>query len=135
MAPGALRARLTRGSDRPMSPDPTANGTLSTPESPAEAYRPPLVVYVVWHPKSVEGAALAGRIYGHLMRDPRQPSARGIGVPVYFRTSADPSEPPADIDFDRAHHTAVVVLVDDTMVAGWDKGWGRYVEGLWRRAP
>src|SRR5208282_1790662 len=99
-------------------------------------YRQRLVVYVVWHPDFQQGAEIARLFYDHLMRDSRQPLARGLGIPVYFRShpeSADVQRP-REVRLDEAEHTAVVVLVDDTMVLGKDDGWAAYVSGLHQRA-
>ena len=50
-------------------------------------YRQRLVVYVVWHRDFDRGTELARFFYDHLMRDSQQPIARGLGIPVYFRSS------------------------------------------------
>jgi patatin-like phospholipase/acyl hydrolase len=95
-------------------------------------YRQRLVVYVVWRPEFADGAKIASGLYDHLMRDSQEPIARGLGIPVYFRyaPAGDGSEAPIDIPIDEAEHTAVVVLVDDTMFSHRDDGWAAYVGKL-----
>jgi hypothetical protein len=98
----------------------------------AKAYRQRLVVYVVWHPEFQLGADLARRIYDHLMRDSQQPIARGLGIPVFYRSvaGAEGSDAPIEIPLDAAQHTATVVLVDDHMVLARGAGWADYLEKL-----
>ena len=98
-------------------------------------YRQRLVVYVVWHRDFDRGTELARFFYDHLMRDSQQPIARGLGIPVHFRSSpasAD-SAVPREIPLDEAEHTAVVVLIDDIMVLNKDLGWAAYISDLHQR--
>jgi SLOG cluster2/TIR domain len=99
-------------------------------------YRQRLVVYIVWHRDFAHGAEIARLFYDHLMRDSRQPLARGLGIPVYFRSHPDSADStlPREIRLDEAAHTAAVVLVDDTMVLGKDDGWAAYVGDLHKHA-
>ena len=104
---------------------------------PSSLYRTPLVVYVVWHPLFVEGAAFARDVYDQLRGDPTKPFGTKLGIPVYYRSSpAGPESPlPLDVDFDEAEETVVVVLADANMLAHADgeKGWRSYVLGLQAR--
>src|SRR4051794_40982790 len=104
------------------------------PAPSPHSYRQQLVVYVVFHPEFALGAKLAHRLYDHLTRDSTQRIARGIGIPVYFRSSpwTTGSEKPRPIPLDQAHHTVVVVLVDETMVLRRGDGWNEYLSGLHR---
>jgi hypothetical protein len=96
-------------------------------------YQPRLLIYVVWHPAFKRGLELAESIYAHFSRDPKRTNARGLGIPVFFRSAAPPgSKAPPPIAVDDARHTAIVVLVDAEMVIG--EGWDKYVEELWRQA-
>ena len=98
-------------------------------------YRQRLVVYVVWHPDFERGTEIAKFFYDNLMRDSKQPLARGLGIPVYFRSSpasAD-SAVPREIPLDEAEHTAIVVLIDDIMVLNKDLGWAAYISDLHQR--
>src|SRR4051812_33814834 len=99
----------------------------------APSYRQRLVVHVVWHPDSAVGRALAGKLYGHLSRDDQNPVARGVGVPVYYRTATAPAKLPPPIRLDDADHTAVVVLIDSNMTVAADDGWSDYVADLVRQ--
>jgi hypothetical protein len=94
-------------------------------------YRPRLVIYVVWHPGFERGRELAERIYAHFSRDPERPNARGIGIPVFFRsaTPADDQAPPS-ISIESARHTTVIALVDVEMITG-SPAWKSYVTNLW----
>src|SRR4051812_43992599 len=95
----------------------------------AGAYRQRLVVYVARHPAFEQGGEWARRLYDHLTRASQQPIARGLGIPVYFRSASEKegSEAPRPIALEKAHHTAVIALVDATMVLRRDLGWGPYL--------
>ena len=97
-------------------------------------YQPRLLLYVVWHPQFARGRELAERIYAHFARDPEKPNARGLGIPVFFRSEpAEEAATPVPIALDEARHTAVIVLVDPKMViAGVD--WSRYIAPLSQQA-
>jgi hypothetical protein len=51
-------------------------------------YRPRLLVHVVWHPK--------------FAREPEQPNARGLGIPVFFRSESAEGKTPPPIAMDEA---------------------------------
>lgn len=83
-------------------------------------YKPPLNLYVVWHPKtSLRCRELARDMYVHFSGDPEDPSARRIGIPVYFRSApADGGNAlPRPIDLSSAERCVVVLLVEHSMVA------------------
>ncbi|HAB18876.1 MAG TPA: TIR domain-containing protein [Verrucomicrobiota bacterium] len=99
----------------------------------AANYQRRLVIYVVWHPEFVRGREMAERIYKYFAREPEQPNARGLGIPVFFRSEPVAGKLPAPVVMDEAQHTAVVVLADAKMViAGND--WSGYVAPLARDA-
>ena len=93
------------------------------------SYRQRLVVYVVWHPKFEHGPKIADALCAHLNLLPTQPGGGGLGIPVLFRSHPTLGGIPGPIDFAEARNTAVVILVDDEMVAA--PGWGSYAEDLW----
>ena len=105
--------------------------------------KPPLNLYVVWHPHFSGGpdprflpfgAALADSLYRSLCLQPRRVMSPGLGIPVYFRTSeetaAKPVVPPP-IDLDRADHTVVVLLIDTKLAM--DEKWVAYARDIARR--
>ena len=87
-----------------------------------------LSVFAVWHPKSSFTRSLAENLFRDLCADPDIPARRGLGIPVWFRTSNSAGTVPREIRFGTAERTVVFVLADDTMVA--DANWRRYVEAL-----
>jgi hypothetical protein len=89
-----------------------------------------LLLYIVWHARFQPGEELARGLYAKLARDLRQPMHRGIGLPIRFLRGSRVDGVP-EIPLDRARHTAVVVLVDDEMVA--DPAWEPRLADLWRR--
>jgi hypothetical protein len=97
-------------------------------------YAPRLIVYVVWHPKFTRGEELADALYSQLSRDVRRPTSRGIGIPVYFRSTMveGNGQLPRPILLGQAQRTAVIVLVDVEMVLG--EGWDGYIAGLCKEA-
>jgi len=106
---------------------------VASQSRPSAAYLQRLIVYVAWHPDFVQGSEIAGSLYANLSRPTANPTARGMGIPVLFRSQPEQGKKlPPQIPFDECHHTAAVVLVDDAMVASDD--WTAYVEQLWRAA-
>src|SRR5215211_452829 len=97
-------------------------------------YQPRLLIYVVWHPAFERAQRFAENIYAHFSRDPERTNARGIGIPVFFRsaTGGEDKASPLPIAVDAAQHTAIIVLVDPQMVIA--DGWDKYVEDLWNQA-
>ncbi len=95
-----------------------------------KTYRPELVVYVVWHPDFAAGREFAAFVSDQLTRDSQEPLSRGLGIPVYLRTSQDSVSKPEPIPFDQARHTVVVLLVDNQMVLFREAGWEQYAGEL-----
>ncbi|MDM8555732.1 toll/interleukin-1 receptor domain-containing protein [Desulfococcaceae bacterium HSG7] len=98
-----------------------------------KTYKPRLIVYIVWHPAYKDGQEYAEFLYSLLTRNVKQPVSRGLGIPVFFRNvvSRD-TDRPLEIKLEDAQQSAVVVLVDDAMVASED-GWNTYLHNLWRQ--
>jgi hypothetical protein len=121
-----------------MSKVETAEASPSTPDLLADFassrnYLPALAVYVVWHPNNKRGRELATSLYDRLTCDSKDPVARGIGVPVYFRTGTPDVPMPRPIPLGEARHTAVVVLIDDEMIRDRTNGWAELVSTTWGR--
>jgi SLOG cluster2/TIR domain len=99
-----------------------------------DVYLPLLVIHVVWHPECARGREIAEKIYTWFARDPDHPNARGLGIPVVFRSAmADGAKTPPPINMDDAHHSIVVVLVDAKLVIG-KAAWSPYITALWTDA-
>ena len=90
--------------------------------------RAPLVMYVVWHPEAQDSAKYARAIFRECCADPDMPARRGLGIPVWFRTSVSPASAPPPVPFGKAKRTAVFVLADDKLVA--EPVWRDYVSDL-----
>jgi hypothetical protein len=106
---------------------------MSEETSAPSEYQPRLSLYVVWHPTCERGQKLAESIYAHFLRDPERTNARGIGIPVFFRSAAvSKATTPPPIAVDAARHSAIIVLVDAEMVVA--EGWDKYVEELWKQS-
>ncbi len=112
--------------------DRAATQVLPAAAAPSRNYLPTLAVYVVWHPKNIRGPELARSLLDLLTSDSKDPLARGIGIPVYYRTGTPDAPEPRPIDVGQAAHTAVIVLIDDEMVRDRDNGWSAYVDRIWR---
>ena len=112
--------------------DRAATQVLPAAAAPSRNYLPTLAVYVVWHPKNIRGPELARSLLDLLTSDSKDPLARGIGIPVYYRTGTPNAPEPRPIDVGQAAHTAVIVLIDDEMVRDRDNGWSAYVDRIWR---
>jgi hypothetical protein len=82
-------------------------------------YKAPLHIFVLWHPKFKQGLKFAEDIYSQYTRRILEPLARGIGIPVFFRSNALKGEYPTQIDLSQAENNAIVILVDDNAVIEW----------------
>jgi hypothetical protein len=80
--------------------------------------KPPLGIFVIWHPEFRDGELYANLIFSQYKRDVTDPLSRGIGIPVFFRCH----EPLLEIDFDFYKNTSVIILIDANMVnaAGYE---------------
>lgn len=95
--------------------------------------RSPLHVFVAWHPNCAEAYTLASGLLRRLMRDPHEPSERGIGLPVFFHPLSLADDDPAraeidDLEFDPCEREVVVVFIDDHFV--FDDRWQRFMVRL-----
>jgi len=84
----------------------------------------PLSIFVVWHPKFVEGEKYANLIFSEFRRDVKDPLSRGMNVPVYFRF-VNPllAIPHADYEF-----CVVVALLDPNFML--DDHFVQFLQGL-----
>jgi hypothetical protein len=91
----------------------------------------------VWHPKFGEkgqgGRVLAEMLHRDFCRDPERPMSPAVGVPIYFRTSAESGIAPPPIDLGGAFHNVVVILGNAPMVL--DPEYQRYAQALVQRMP
>lgn len=94
-----------------------------------ENYKSPLTVYVLWHPDFKKGQEIADDIYSNFSRDTSTPLSRGIGIPVYYRsTPVKGSSTPRTIPLDQSDYNAIVVLIDDYFFN--DDSWNAFVKPL-----
>lgn len=100
-----------------------------------ERHTPGVLTYVVWHPSFERGATLARELFTYLDRNLDEPESRGLGIPVFFRST--PARPggglPAPIELHPDTLSFVVVLVDRHMAE--DGEWKAYVRELLERLP
>jgi hypothetical protein len=87
----------------------------------------PLSLYVVWHPKFIEGKTIANNLYSIFCRDVEQPLSRGLGIPVYYR-SVSFDTTPIPIYTRNANRNAIILLVDQHFMI--DDNFRAYTEGL-----
>lgn len=87
----------------------------------------PLSLFVVWHPKFVEGKTIANNLYSIFCRDIEQPLSRGLGIPVYYR-SASFDKAPIPIDSGNTKRNAIVLLIDQQYFI--DENFRAYTEAL-----
>ena len=91
--------------------------------------RPLFALYVVWHPAYAHGRALADALRQHFRRDLYRSVAGEPGISVLERSESPPgSRIPLPIDWDDAELTAIVALIDESLVA--DPEWAGYVREL-----
>lgn len=91
--------------------------------------RPFFVIYVVWHPDFTDGTRIAESLREHFRRKLYANIAGGTGLSVIYRSATPPgSAVPLQINLDDAETSAIVVLVDSTLVK--DAPWVSYVQEL-----
>ncbi len=73
----------------------------------------PLNIYIVWHPDSLVGETIAKELYNTFCRDYKNPLSRGLGIPVYFRSTKLDDNKPVAVDFSGAEKNAIICLIDD----------------------
>ena len=94
---------------------------------------PPFALYVVWHPDFTRGDNVGNMLLDHFGCHRYRYVSGGDSVRVMFRNSAGPgSQEPFPIDWDGSGATAVVVLLDSTLVG--DTVWSQYVHNLTEQA-
>ena len=85
---------------------------------------PPLHVFVVYHGRFAGGPAWATAIRSELDQDDARPLDHGRGVPVYVSGGVTPP----DLPLGRAARAALLLLVDDEMVA--DRAWRDWADAV-----
>lgn len=80
-------------------------------------FKPRLILRVVWSTDFANGDDLARHIYSRLCRDVERPASRGLGIPVYFHSGANPAAAglPDSLDLDAAESTVVIPLLDNSV--------------------
>lgn len=87
----------------------------------------PLSLFVVWHPSFEQGKKIANNLYSIFCRDVDDPLSRGLGIPVYYRsTSFDKA--PIPINSGNAKRNAIVLLIDQHFFI--DQDFRAYTEEL-----
>ena len=94
---------------------------------------PPFSLYVVWHPDFTRGDGIGNMLLDRFGSLRYRYVAGGDSVGVIFRDAAGPGvQEPLPIDWTHAGTTAVVVLLDNTLVG--DPAWSEYVRNLTEQA-
>lgn len=95
----------------------------------SDSTQPILALYIVWHPKFLEGAQISESLRNHFRRNPYANIDGGAGLSVIFRCApADWDVSPLPVDFNSASTTAIVALVDEEFVN--DSNWSEYLRSL-----
>ncbi|MBK8177122.1 MAG: toll/interleukin-1 receptor domain-containing protein [Rhodospirillales bacterium] len=92
-----------------------------------------LAIYVIWHPDSVEDAALARQIALHFDGDEPVRDGLGMRIPVRVRSQAwgtDPGGPPRPIAFDAAEVNFIVVLDSWALANAAGTSWRGFFSAL-----
>jgi hypothetical protein len=81
------------------------------------AFKPRLVLRVIWSADFANGDDLARHVYSRLCRDVERPASRGLGIPVYFHSGLTPTAAglPESLDLDAAESTVVIALLDNSI--------------------
>lgn len=96
-------------------------------------FKPYLNIYVVWHPDFKDGQNIAEQIYSCFNHDINAPLARGIGIPVYFRSvsASEDVATPLPINLNEAHRSVVIVLINSGLGTPAKKDWQQYIRNLY----
>lgn len=95
----------------------------------AEITQPPFALYIVWHPKYIEGKKIATQLHNHFGTNGYCNINGNTGIPVLFRnTNAPNSSTPLGIDLNSADSIAIIILSDHALKN--DYAWMQYVQGL-----
>jgi hypothetical protein len=95
----------------------------------------PLLVHVVFHPRSAAAREAAVHLHRALNDDPAVP---GLRVPTVFVPEDGSGLPPASLALDEAARSVVVLLADDTMAVEEDvpaarRNWSAFAGDLWEK--
>ena len=94
---------------------------------------PPFTLYVVWHPDFTGGDTIGNLLLDRFGSHRYMYVSGGDSVRVIFRNAAGPgSQEPLPIEWTHAGTTAVVVLLDNTLVE--NPSWSQYVRNLAEQA-
>lgn len=105
------------------------NAPRTMPSGPHDDIKPPLALYVVWHPKYATGGDIGKLLCHHFGTDLYRNVTGKSGIPVLFRNfNASNMDGPLPVDLNSAHVTAVVVLLDRELVR--DDMWVQYIRNL-----
>src|SRR5688572_14648978 len=74
--------------------------------------KPPLGVFVLWHPEFSEGQDYANLVFTEFKRNVNDPLSRGMNIPVFFRYAT----PLLEIPVDDYAFTVVIAFVDNDFV-------------------
>lgn len=98
-------------------------------------WRPRVICHVLWHTGFIEGHNFAHEIYSRLCRNVERPMSRGIGIPVFFHSCAEPERESFTrlIGMEAAQSVVVLPLVDDLMTAS--DAWTAALEELYSKIP
>ena len=86
----------------------------------------PLVVHLVFHPKSAAARELARHVHRQLNGDVIVP---GLRIPTAFCPNVEGHKPPGKVPFSFAERNFVVVLADDQLSI--DDEWCRFAADIW----
>ena len=90
---------------------------------------PLFTLYVMWHPSYLKGREIASQLRTHFGRDLYRAVAEERGISVLERSEPVPNaDTPLPLDWDDAEFTAVVVLVEATLID--DREWTEHVRGI-----
>lgn len=83
------------------------------------AFKPRLILRILWNTDFADGGDLARSIYSRMCRDVERPASRGLGIPVYFHSGITPNVAglPDALDLDAAESTVVVTFLDNSIRA------------------
>jgi hypothetical protein len=95
----------------------------------------PLLVHIIFHPRSAVTREAAIHLHRALNDDPAVP---GLRIPTVFAAEDGTGLPPASHDLDEAERSVVVVLADDYMnveedVPAGRQNWSAFVGDLWEK--
>lgn len=92
-------------------------------------YKPPISVNFIWNPKDSKSVDNILKVTGNaLARNVDRPFSRSLNIPLFFFSSSNSTQVPADYPLEIAHHNIVFIFTSTNTLGRFE--WKEYIENL-----